>query len=233
VSKPESTDQQSTEAPTPLPSGRHNIPREVVVGSQRSRILQATAETCVERGYAAATVSEIVERAGVSSATFYEFFHDKEEAVSAAGNVMLAEIITVASTAYGAEKSYIELVHDAVAGLLELLVAQPSFATLAFLEGRATPRTREIFDTGARALVSLIETGWAYAPDDLPRPAKAARGAVGAVEAILRQEIGAGRIEQLPERLPEILYALLVPFIGQDQALEQMRLAAEELDRTS
>jgi AcrR family transcriptional regulator len=236
---PEPSEPQPTEVPDtplpsgghdpPLPSGRHNIPREVVVRSQRSRILQATAETCVARGYAAATVGEITERAGVSSVTFYELFRDKDGAVAAAGNAMLAEIITVASAAYGPEKSYIELVHDCVVGLLELLAAQPSFAKLAFLEGRATPRTREIFATGERALTSLIETGWAYAPDDSPRPAKAARAAVGAVEALLRRELAAGRTDQLPERLPEILYALLVPFIGQDEALRQLRLARDEL----
>jgi AcrR family transcriptional regulator len=230
VSETEANHGQFTEVPSsPLPSGRHNLPREVVVRSQRSRILQATAEVCAERGYWSATVGEIVDGAGVSSATFYEFFRDKDEAVAAAGNALLAEIITVASAAYGPEKSYLELVHDCVVGLLELLAAQPSFAKLAFLEGRATARTREIFDTGARALVSLIETGWAYAPDDSPRPAKAARGAVGAVEAILRQEIGAGRTAELPGRLPEILYALHVPFIGQDEALRQMKLAEREL----
>jgi AcrR family transcriptional regulator len=61
-----------------LPSGRHRLTREAVQESQRGRLLLAIAQVVSEKGYAATTVADIVERASVSRTTFYEQFPDKE-----------------------------------------------------------------------------------------------------------------------------------------------------------
>jgi AcrR family transcriptional regulator len=61
----------------PLPRGRHKLSREAVRASQRERLLRAIAEVVGERGYAAATVPEIVAAARVSTNTFYDLFADK------------------------------------------------------------------------------------------------------------------------------------------------------------
>src|ERR1700722_4612614 len=67
-----------------LPSGRHRLTREAVQESQHGRLLFAIAQVVVERGYAAATVADIVDRASVSRSTFYEPFPDKEACFLAA-----------------------------------------------------------------------------------------------------------------------------------------------------
>lgn len=64
----------------PLPSGRHNLTREQVVSSQRSRMLTAMRESMLERGYAGTSVTDIVRRAGVSRETFYQQFASKQDA---------------------------------------------------------------------------------------------------------------------------------------------------------
>ena len=38
--------------PSRLPSGRHNLPREFVVTSQRDRLLDSMAQACAEKRYA-------------------------------------------------------------------------------------------------------------------------------------------------------------------------------------
>src|ERR687887_1541556 len=63
----------------PLPRGPHGLPRDVVVKSQRSRMLGALVEVVAEKGYAATTVADIIARAGVSRTTFYQQFKDKED----------------------------------------------------------------------------------------------------------------------------------------------------------
>src|ERR687887_842834 len=63
----------------PLPRGPHGLPRDVVVKSQRSRMLGALVEVVAEKGYAATTVADIIGRAGVSRTTFYQQFKDKED----------------------------------------------------------------------------------------------------------------------------------------------------------
>ncbi|MFF3221342.1 TetR/AcrR family transcriptional regulator [Nocardia suismassiliense] len=67
-----------------LPRGRHGLPREQVVASQRERILIAMAEAMAENGYVGTSVAAILKRAGVSRETFYEQFRSKEACFEAA-----------------------------------------------------------------------------------------------------------------------------------------------------
>src|SRR2546423_13065994 len=68
----------------PLPRGPHGLSREEVELSQRARLLQAATETVAELGYVKTTVADILARAGVSRATFYQLFSDKEDCFNAA-----------------------------------------------------------------------------------------------------------------------------------------------------
>lgn len=67
-----------------LPRGRHGLPREQVIASQRERILVATAEAMAENGYIGTSVAAILKRACVSRETFYEQFRSKEDCFEAA-----------------------------------------------------------------------------------------------------------------------------------------------------
>src|SRR5688572_4913669 len=61
-----------------LPRGPHGLSRDEVRQSQRGRLLQAATDEAAERGYANTTVAHIIARAGVSRATFYDLFSDRE-----------------------------------------------------------------------------------------------------------------------------------------------------------
>ncbi|MGB2710495.1 MAG: helix-turn-helix domain-containing protein, partial [Conexibacter sp.] len=63
---------------TPLPSGRHGLPRAYVLASQRSRLIDAAVRVAGSDCYAAMTVTAVIAGAGVSRRTFYEFFEDRE-----------------------------------------------------------------------------------------------------------------------------------------------------------
>jgi hypothetical protein len=45
----------------------------------------------------------------------------------------------------------------------------------------------------------------------------------GAVSGLIFDELLAGRAEQLPDRLPELLFAMLVPYVGPQVATAEMR----------
>ena len=62
-----------------LPRGTSSLPREVVDREQRRRLIQGIATAVTEKGYAAVTVADITRHAGVSRATFYALFKDKED----------------------------------------------------------------------------------------------------------------------------------------------------------
>src|SRR5918998_1895118 len=50
-----------------------------VARDQRARVLRAMGTVVADKGYAAATVADVVRAAGVSRTTFYEQFRSKED----------------------------------------------------------------------------------------------------------------------------------------------------------
>src|SRR3954451_18443204 len=77
------SDVPRTPAPTVVPRGRHAPPLEVRLTVQRRRLFEAAAIVFAQRGYADATAEAISREAGMSKATFYEHFANKEEAILA------------------------------------------------------------------------------------------------------------------------------------------------------
>src|SRR5215218_11463316 len=63
--------------PRLLPRGSHGLDPSLVAASQRARLLEAAGHAVADKGYAAATIEDIVRGARVSKKTFYEHFTDK------------------------------------------------------------------------------------------------------------------------------------------------------------
>ena len=66
-----------------VPRGRHAPPLEVRQDRQRARLFAAAAAVFARMGYADATAEAIAREAGMSKATFYEHFANKEECIIA------------------------------------------------------------------------------------------------------------------------------------------------------
>ena len=60
-------------------------------------------------------------------------------------------------------------------------------------------------------------------------PSSAGRGALAAAEQLIVGQILAGNTERLPELLPDIVYIVTIPYLGQDEALRQSREAEKLL----
>jgi AcrR family transcriptional regulator len=116
--------------PSRLPSGRHGLTREAVAASQRTRLIDAMAQVVAEKGYAASTVADVVERAGVSRRTFYEQFDDKEACFLAAYDAGLAAVLFRIGEAVDVNPAapWRERARAGVESFLALLASQPAFA---------------------------------------------------------------------------------------------------------
>jgi AcrR family transcriptional regulator len=66
-----------------VPRGRHAPPLEVRLEVQRQRLFDAAAAVFARSGYADASAESISREAGMSKATFYEHFANKEECILA------------------------------------------------------------------------------------------------------------------------------------------------------
>jgi len=116
-----------------LPRGRHGLPRETVIASQRDRILGAMAAAMAENGYVGTSVAAIIKRAGVSRETFYEQFRSKEDCFEAAYERAVEMLLarTVAAARPGTREQRIEAMLGAYLGGL---AAEPADARLFLIE---------------------------------------------------------------------------------------------------
>ncbi len=150
----------ATEERTPLPRHRHNLTRSQVETAQRARIIVATAEVVNELGYAAASSKAIIERAGVSSKTFYALFGDKESAFFATFSLLDGIVVGVIHDAPHPEDPRRQA-DEAIRGFLEQIAAIPLFTRLRVVEGpaaghRALERQRAINREFARSIHRLM-----------------------------------------------------------------------------
>ena len=86
-----------------VPRGRHAPPLEVRLDLQRVRLFEAAARVFARVGYAEASAEAIARDAGMSKATFYEHFSNKEECIIAlfdrAAEIVLAAMAEAAQAA--------------------------------------------------------------------------------------------------------------------------------------
>lgn len=206
-----------------LPAGRQDLPEPLVAHSQRERILVAMAESCARKGFGATTISDIVRPAGVSRATFYELFEDKEDCFQAAMELSLADAMERVIGAFSPDKAWATLVSDSAAAFLDLLASRPAFARMALVEAPASgQRAFEMYAAAKRVLLTLLDRGREEAVEEAI-PASAGRAALAGAESLIVGQILAGNAERLRELLPDIVYITIVPYLGQEEALRHSR----------
>jgi AcrR family transcriptional regulator len=115
--------------------GRHAPPPEVRLPLQRDRLLSAAALEFSERGYAGASSDSISRRAGMSKATFYEHFANKEECMLALFE-MAVRIVqeSMASAARRAPSDARERMKAGTRAFLSALAEYPEYAQTLLVE---------------------------------------------------------------------------------------------------
>ena len=78
-----------------MPRGRHAPPLEVRQIRQRGRLFAAASAVFARMGYADATAEAIAREAGMSKATFYEHFANKEDCIIALFDVGTQDVLNV------------------------------------------------------------------------------------------------------------------------------------------
>ncbi|HEV7757478.1 MAG TPA: TetR/AcrR family transcriptional regulator [Acidimicrobiales bacterium] len=131
-----------------LPRGPHGLSRDEVVQSQRFRLLTAMTDAVAEKGFANTVVADVVARSGVSRATFYQLFRDKEDCFQAAYE-MNAQLV-----ARFMEMGLEELQNDTRSGPLETLerVLGLYIDTLATAPALARVFLVEVYAAGPEAI---------------------------------------------------------------------------------
>jgi AcrR family transcriptional regulator len=194
------------------PAG-NEIDRSRVGQMQRARLVAAAGQLACEWGAGNVTVSQIVERAGVSRRTFYEVVADSEDCVLAALHDALQRAQARVLPAWHADGSWRERLRGALIELLELFDEDPVLAQLLVVQSlgmghRVLDRRSRVIE----ALVDALQEGQAQAATGPER--LSAEGAVGGVLAVLHARIGRPGQESLTALAGRLMGMLVLPYEG-------------------
>jgi AcrR family transcriptional regulator len=203
----------------PLPSGRHGLSREYVLTSQRMRLLDAALVVAGNDGYGAMTVTALTKRAGVSRKTFYELFADREQCFLAAFDELAQRGLVAAHDAFATAESWPERLTNALAVTLAGLAAHPHQARFAFLEVLAAgPRAIARRDAAVRAALPFLRPGFDASPRGVAIPGLMPDAIAGGLCELVAAAIRNGRVDTLPQLLPDLLFCAFAPFVGPAEA---------------
>jgi AcrR family transcriptional regulator len=115
--------------------GRHAPPPEVRLPLQRERLMRAAALEFAQRGYAGTGSDAISRRAGMSKATFYEHFANKEECILALFDLTVRTVQgAMAEAAARAPSDARERMKAGTRAFLTALSEHPEFAQTLLVE---------------------------------------------------------------------------------------------------
>jgi AcrR family transcriptional regulator len=213
-----------------LPTGRHGLSRSFVAQNQRDRILAAVADACSAKGYGDMSVEDIIATAGVSRRTFYEHFKNKEHAFLAAYEAVLAQLFARVNGAVDAAEELPDKVRAGLGAFLGFLANEPAFAKMCIVDVLAAgPEAVARRDGAMRAFAQLITTNARTVLGDGGPPSVdlMAETVVGGIYEVVYARVMRGELEELPGLLPDLVYAVLLPYVGPEQAAaDHRRLAA-------
>jgi AcrR family transcriptional regulator len=216
--------QKHRSSETPDGVERPSTPVDIARQKQRQRILDAMIECCAEKTYATTTITDIVAQAHISRTTFYKHFVDKRACFDAAIEHCIEELQKVAAAAHSPGDPPGDAARKATTAVVGALAARPGLAQM--LTGDAIAVDPKVIERYRRATVPALQALWGENGDS-PETHTDPRLAFGQVQVLVLNQIATGKVDRLPELLPEIVYLAVGPYGGHEEALEQSRRAQE------
>jgi AcrR family transcriptional regulator len=199
---------------------------------ERQRLLDAMLEELVEKGYPATEVESAARRADLDGEQWSRCFPSKDVCLFAAFEQLTGQLRAAIEVGCASAEDWTSRVAAGLRALLERLAARADLAeALARSFPTIGPAAQARYQGFIESLAPLLAEGRDQATP--PLPAEVELLAIGAAEAIVFDQIQTGQAAHLPQIGPEILFSLLVPFLGAQAAEEAMlreRAGAERGD---
>jgi AcrR family transcriptional regulator len=184
-----------------------------------------------EKGLETATVADVVAMARVSETDFYEMFESKQACFLEAYDAVVDALIAHMSTAYetAAEEPWPQRIVAVLRAMMEFLVAEAAVARMAMVEvSAAGGAARAKYRAALARFTPFLDEGRIYSGQGDSLPPDTARFAVGGATAMIFDEFRAGRGPELERILPQLAFAVLMPYLGPADAEKEMGKVARQ-----
>ncbi|WP_103562858.1 TetR/AcrR family transcriptional regulator [Actinomadura rubteroloni] len=194
-----------------LPSGRHRLPRAFVTEHQRRRILGAVVAVAGVHGFGQLTVDAIIARAGVSRATFYMHFRNKDDVFLRACDDLAARTARRVAAARRDQPDALRRMTAGLGALLSHLAADPPAARTWMVESMAAgTEAAARRDAALGTLARLVAADLRELDPRHPDPDLTAETITGGVYQVLATRIRRGETAALPDLLPRLITAVFM-----------------------
>jgi AcrR family transcriptional regulator len=197
--------------------------------SRRDLILAAMIRVVGSKGYKETSVADVIEEAGTSRTTFYKHFDDKHECFLAAYDMLVEQVFNEVIANCDGTEPWLQRVEKGLTTIVQLFAVDPELARTAVVEVAAAGADARQRHWNAVARFTKYLEGGRELSEGRELPENISLMSAGAVSGLIFDELLAGRAERLPALLPDLLFAMLVPYIGPSAAAEEMRRAAATL----
>jgi AcrR family transcriptional regulator len=203
--------------------------RTYAARTQRERVLEAMVRVAAAKGYESASVAEVAARAGITEEEFEQTFASKSacflEAYDAVVNILVARVAAAFEAAFG--EPWQDRVVAGLRAMVDLLAAEAEIARMAIIEVTALGEDARIrYRAALERFVPFLEEGRTVSPRGAELPAETARFAIASATSMIFSEIRAGRGAELQRILPDLVFAVMMPYLGAEAAEAEMRRVA-------
>jgi AcrR family transcriptional regulator len=194
--------------------------------SRRQPILAAMIRVVGAKGYKETSVADVIEEAETSRTTFYKHFDDKHDCFLAAYEMLVEQVFGEVVANCDGEAPWMSRMTNGLTTIVDRFAVDPALARTAVVEvAAAGADARQLHWNAIARFTEYLDAGRDLSPGK-ELPENISLMSAGAVSGLIFDELLAGRADQLPDRLPDLLFAMLVPYVGPQVAAAEMRRAA-------
>lgn len=207
----------------PLRPGTHGLPADMVARNQRMRLINATAQVMMAKGYQETKITDVVAAARVAKPVFHAHFSSKEHAFLEAQEYPTQYILDSCAEAYFSADEWPTRMWRMLAKLLSLIVVNPTVSHLRLVEcyaaGREAIRRAEQV---TRSFTIFLHEGYRYRREAASLPRLYSQAIAGATFEIVQRLVAYGDWDEIPRRLPQLTYIAIAPFTGAREAVSMV-----------
>jgi AcrR family transcriptional regulator len=196
--------------------------RERAASDERRRIIDALIEIAAERGYAETKIETILERAELDRHAFDRHFRGKYDCFLSTWQELNESCMREMIEAYNSEEEWPDRLRAVACEIVEGLRHDPRRASFAVEVLAAGDAARARRDMTMRVIASLIDAGRNEMDDPEAVPHTTAEALAGSAYGQIYARVVRGRADELPELVPQLMSAAVMPYLGMDAALAEL-----------
>jgi len=196
---------------------------QTLPAESRRRLLEAMVRVAGSKGYRETTVADVVAEAESSEAAFHSHFAGRHDCFLAAYEEAIELQLAAVLATCDAGAPWTTRVRVGLETLVDRFDADPALARTAMVEAAvAGADALHLYFDAIGRFAAFLDAGREEDPGRA-LPDHIALMTVGGVAGLIADELAAARAGRLRDLLPDLVFSLLLPFVGAEAAGAEMQ----------